>query len=190
MALLLFQFAAKGNLGVFLWKCAQIGLVFRICHPKFLFDFLADFLFCWIFLPTHFGLVFRLNYVFLVCFSNLLACFCKIIWHHCCGVQGTPLPLMSWSCDNGDNEPVFALSLWCCCVLSRYSITVRHTQVKNPVSWVDLIDIFHQEWWWWLWSYNPSCSKVLVCGCGTQDKLQKHFTNMYGEVVISPMAAW
>jgi len=32
---------------------------------------------------THVGLVFRLNYLFLACFSNLLACFCKITWHHC-----------------------------------------------------------------------------------------------------------
>ena len=55
-----------------------LGLFFRICNHDFLFDFLADFSFGWIFLPTHFGLVFRLNYRFLACFSNLLACFCKM----------------------------------------------------------------------------------------------------------------
>jgi len=67
---------------VFLWKFAHFGLVFRICLPAFLFHFLVDFSFCWIFLPTHVELVFRLNYRFLACFSNLLACFCKITWHH------------------------------------------------------------------------------------------------------------
>jgi len=61
LATLLFQFTAKGILGMFLWKFAHFGLVFRICHPVFLFDFLADF---WIFLPTHFGLVFHSNYLF------------------------------------------------------------------------------------------------------------------------------
>ena len=35
-----------------------LGLFFRICHPDFLFHFLANFSFCWIFLPTHFGLFF------------------------------------------------------------------------------------------------------------------------------------
>jgi len=85
MAHLLFQFTAKGVLDVFLWKFAyfELSLFFRICFPAFYFNFLADFSFFWIFLPTHFGLVFRLNYLFLACFSNLLACFCKITWHHC-----------------------------------------------------------------------------------------------------------
>jgi len=50
MALLPFQFTAKGTLGMFLWKFAHFALVFCICHPDFMFDFLADFLFCWIFL--------------------------------------------------------------------------------------------------------------------------------------------
>jgi len=57
-----------GNLLIF-------GLFFRIYLPDFLFKFFADFLFCWISMPTHVGLVFRLNYLF-------LACFCKITWHH------------------------------------------------------------------------------------------------------------
>jgi len=71
------------------WACfcedlIILDLFFRICHPDSLFDFLANFLFRWIFLPTHFWLVFRLNYLFLACFSNLLACSWKITWHHCC----------------------------------------------------------------------------------------------------------
>jgi len=46
------------------WACfcedlLILGLFFRICHPDSVFDFLANFSFCWIFLPTHFGLVFR-----------------------------------------------------------------------------------------------------------------------------------
>jgi len=53
-----------------------LGLFFQICHLAFLFNFLADFWFSWIFLPTHVGLVFRLNYLFLA-YSNSLACFCK-----------------------------------------------------------------------------------------------------------------
>ena len=36
-----------------------------------------------VFLPMHVELLFRLTYRFLACFSNLLACFCKITWHHC-----------------------------------------------------------------------------------------------------------
>jgi len=87
LALLLFQCTAKGILGVFLSKSAHFGLVFRICHPDFLFGFLADFSFCWIFLPTHFGLFSRLNYQFLACFSSLLACVCKITWHHWFGTS-------------------------------------------------------------------------------------------------------
>ena len=82
MALLLFDFTAKSILGVFLWRFAHFGLVFRIFHPDSLFDFLANFSFCWIFLPMLFKLVFRLNYLFLACFSNLLACSWKITWHH------------------------------------------------------------------------------------------------------------
>ena len=50
-------------------------LFFRICLHAFLFNFLVNFLFCWIFLPTAVGLVFRLNHLFLAWFSNLLACF-------------------------------------------------------------------------------------------------------------------
>jgi len=48
------------------WACfcedlLILGLCFRICHPDSLFDFLANFSFCWIFLPTHFGLVFSVK---------------------------------------------------------------------------------------------------------------------------------
>jgi len=84
MALLLFEFTAKSILGVFLWSLLILGLFFWIFHPDSLFDFLANFSFCWIFLPTHFRLVFRLNYLFLTYFSNSLACSWKITWHHWC----------------------------------------------------------------------------------------------------------
>jgi len=62
------------------WMCFYenlliLGLIFRIYLPDILFNFLVDFSFCWIFMPTHVELVFRLNYLF-------LACFCKITWHH------------------------------------------------------------------------------------------------------------
>jgi len=87
MAILLFESTAKSILGVFLRRFAHFGLVFRICHPDSLFDFPANFSFCWIFLPTHFGLVFCLNYLFLACFSNFLACSWKITWHHCFAVK-------------------------------------------------------------------------------------------------------
>ena len=78
----LFQFAPEGILGAFLWKFGHFGLVFWICHRAFLFNLLADFSFCCIFLPTHVGLVFWSNCLFLACFSYFLACFCKITWHH------------------------------------------------------------------------------------------------------------
>ena len=69
------------------WSCFYenlliLGLFFQTCLFAFLFNVVADFSFCWIFLPTHVGPVFRWNYLFLACFSNLLACFCKIAWHH------------------------------------------------------------------------------------------------------------
>jgi len=68
------------------WECfgenfVILNLFFRICHHAFLFNFLADFSFCYIFLPTH-VVFFRSNYLFLACFSYFLACFCKITWHH------------------------------------------------------------------------------------------------------------
>jgi len=77
------------------WACFYknlliLGLFFRICLTAFSFKFLADFSFCWIFMPTYVGLVFRLNYLFLACFSNFLACFCKITWHHCCQHEAVP----------------------------------------------------------------------------------------------------
>jgi len=59
-----------------------LGLFFRICFPTFLFPFVADFSFCWIFLPRQVGLVFCWNYLLLACFSNLLASFWKITLHH------------------------------------------------------------------------------------------------------------
>jgi len=46
MALLLFQFTAKGILGVFLYKFAHFELVFSNLPPCFLFNFLAVFSFC------------------------------------------------------------------------------------------------------------------------------------------------
>jgi len=82
VALLLFQFTAKGILGVFLWKLLIFSLIFRVCLPAFLFNFVADFSLCWIFLPTHVELVYGRNCLFLDCFFNLLACFCEITRHH------------------------------------------------------------------------------------------------------------
>ena len=91
-----FFFKFCGTFDVSIYCLRHIGCVFmKICSiwacffrfPSLLFikfhiNFLADFLFCWIFLPTHVGLVFQLNYLFLACFLNLLACFCKITRHH------------------------------------------------------------------------------------------------------------
>ena len=45
MALLLFQYTAKRNLGVFLCKFAHLGLFFRICLPAFIFNLPAGFIF-------------------------------------------------------------------------------------------------------------------------------------------------
>jgi len=45
MTLLLFQFTAKRNLGVFLCKFAHFGLFFRIFLPAFIFDLPAGFMF-------------------------------------------------------------------------------------------------------------------------------------------------
>ena len=78
-----FNALLKTYLACFYENLLNLGLFFRICLPAFLFNFVANFSFCWAFLPTHVGLIFRWNYLFLPCFSNLLACFCKITWHHC-----------------------------------------------------------------------------------------------------------
>jgi len=68
---------------VFLWKYAHFGLVCSDLPPWFFIWFS-----CWFFVVLNFpanafGLLFRLNYLCLSCFSNLLACFCKITWNHC-----------------------------------------------------------------------------------------------------------
>jgi len=84
-----------------------LGLFFRIYLSDFLFNFLADFSFCGIFMPTHVGLVFRLNYVF-------LACFCNITWRHC--KERTTL----WNCQLLDSLqtvwwhifPIFWYLMW------------------------------------------------------------------------------
>ena len=79
------------------WACfcenfLILGLFFQICLPAFLFNFHANFLFHWFFLPTHVGLVFWFNYVFLACISqftclflqnnlaSLLPCFYLLLW--------------------------------------------------------------------------------------------------------------
>ena len=83
MALLLFQFIAKSILGVILWIFAHCVVVFSNLPLWFFIWVSCLFLLYWIFLPMDFWLVLRLNYLFLACFSNSLACFCKITWHHC-----------------------------------------------------------------------------------------------------------
>jgi len=45
MALLLFQFVAKQDLGVFLCKYSHFELVFQICLPVFTFGLPAGFVF-------------------------------------------------------------------------------------------------------------------------------------------------
>ena len=85
--LILWHFCCFNLLLKAYWACFYenlliLGLFFRICLPAFSFNFVADFSFCWIFMPTPDGLVFWWNYLFLACFSNLLACFCKLTWHH------------------------------------------------------------------------------------------------------------
>jgi len=83
MDILLFQFTEKWNLGVFLCKFAHFGLVFSDLPPCFCIKTNLLFLrFCEFFYQTHARLVFPLNYTFWACFSNLLACFYKITWHH------------------------------------------------------------------------------------------------------------
>ena len=118
MALLLFQYNAKGILGVFLWKISDFWLVFWICHPYLLFDFLADFSFCWIFLPKHFGLVLRLNTNFWHVFPIYLLVFCKITWHHCCKEVRERSILLIWSRN---------VKIWCYLMLKRQQSDVNET---------------------------------------------------------------
>jgi len=126
------------------WVCFYenlliLGLFFRIYLLDFLFNFLADFSFCWIFMPTHVGLVFRLNYLF-------LACFCKITWHHCDNLQNhlrifafaCVSPSRAWRLCNKDVMPWIKLRRWglatrsqllwsiCwCCSLSQFYLRVQ-----------------------------------------------------------------
>ena len=84
MAILLFQFTVKRNFGVFLCIFTHLGLVSFVF--AWLFLYLTNLLFFCFFqfsYQTHVVLAFPLIYPFWVCFSNLLACFCKITWHHC-----------------------------------------------------------------------------------------------------------
>jgi len=66
-----------------IWACfcenlLILDLFLLICLiPAFLFNFPADSFFCWIFLQTHVGLVFRLNYLFWAFVSNYLPVFAK-----------------------------------------------------------------------------------------------------------------
>ena len=69
------------------WTCFYenlliLGLFSQICLPAFYLIFLLIFCFVEFSCQRMLGF-FRLNYVFLTCFSNSLACFCKITWHHC-----------------------------------------------------------------------------------------------------------
>jgi len=72
MAFLLFQFGEKRSLAGFCVYLLILGLFFRIYLHAFVFDLVADFLFCSVFLPNAFS----------ACLSDLLAYFCKITWHH------------------------------------------------------------------------------------------------------------
>jgi len=74
MALCCFNLLPKAYWACFCKNLLILGLFFRIYHPDLLFAFLGDFSFCY-FRANAFGLVFRFNYLFLACFSNLLACF-------------------------------------------------------------------------------------------------------------------
>ena len=86
---ILWQFGCFNLLQNAIWACfmniCSFGLVFRICLPAFVYNLPAVFCFVKFSYQTHFGFVFRLNVLFWVCFTNLLACFCKLTWHHCYG---------------------------------------------------------------------------------------------------------
>jgi len=113
------------------WACFYkilviFGLFFRICLPAFSFNFVADFSFCWIFMPTPVGLVFRWNYLILACFSNLLACFCKITWRHWEALlQHFTNTLKRWFVVRSDSSAV--VSVHCC-------ITIAVVRLLNTIS--------------------------------------------------------
>jgi len=70
-----------------IWACFCVNLLILGLFSGFvvLFLYLTNLLvLCFFEFPyqTHVGLVFPLNYPFWACFSNLLACFYKITWHH------------------------------------------------------------------------------------------------------------
>jgi len=88
-----FFFKFYGTFSVLIYCQRQVGRFFaKICSFSGCFFGCVSLFFYLIFLPifffaefscqTHVG-VFRLNYLFWPCFSNLLAYFCKITWHHC-----------------------------------------------------------------------------------------------------------
>jgi len=113
MALSLFQFARKGILGVFLWKFVHFGLVFSDLPPWFFIWFS-----CWYFVlldfPANtFWACSSVKLPMLACFSNLLACFCKITWHHCCKEVREGSILLTWNCN---------VKFWCYLMLKTETI--------------------------------------------------------------------
>ena len=83
MTLLLFQFTAKQNLGVFLCNLAHLGLFFRICLPSFIFNLPAGFIFFEFSYQTQVGLVFSVKLPVLGLLFKFACLFLQINWHHC-----------------------------------------------------------------------------------------------------------
>jgi len=77
MALLLFQLLLTAYWACFYENLLILGLFSSDLPPYCLFDFLADFSFCWIVLPKHVGLVLRFNSRFWLVFQIYLFVFAK-----------------------------------------------------------------------------------------------------------------
>jgi len=81
----------------------MLGLFFRICLPAFLFNFVADFSFCLIFMPTPVGHVFQICLFLQNNLASLLQPTVQIQW--CSNVLARGLEMA-----RAANSPVFGPS--------------------------------------------------------------------------------
>jgi len=86
MAILPFQFIAKHNLGLFLCRFSNFGLVFSDLSPCFCFYLPSVFLFCLFFLPNAFQACFSVELLFMGLFLRFTCLFLQnnLVW------QSTP----------------------------------------------------------------------------------------------------
>ena len=121
-----FKFYGTFAVSIYCWK--HIGRVFvKICSFWACFLVLPPCCFiwfsCWFFVLLNFPAnvfwaCFWWNYLFLACFSNSHASFCKITWHHCCKAVRERSILLVGNCN---------VKIWCFLMLKKATSDVNDT---------------------------------------------------------------